>query len=459
MNRNIYFILLLFTAVLGISAVTLMRGFGIISDSAYPVMNLVVGLTPMATWHWLLHDSRNASQAEIDTIYFFGFLVTLVTLMCAALLLVLQPAGLRSEQQILTIGVQFALGLLATGYGLFARVILTNRRSMINDQEEAVAQYLENMQSMLYRMRDAVEVFDKFQSQVVENAEKGAERVASSALGVVKAQLQEPLEELGSSLKKIAADFSELDESGSIKKMNTGFTRTNTALSKVSKSIDELDSKIASDTPSITELTPLMRDLSQSVIELKSELQKLREETAQVTTVSAGLRAEYGEFSDATGTLVAELSEINAETVAERFSLLSSNVGELSASIGSIRQHIETMSGLLPAANQGFDNVTGKISQFGDKAKQLSDSLDTIKNGLVRFETLGTSIERLNGQIKNLSDSFSGNSSGSDTSFQNLTGQLNSLAKDLDSSTQQLGAAMEGLARSIRSAAEELGGR
>ena len=457
MNKNSYFITLLALSVIGIGTVTVMRLFNGISDTAYPILTCIIGLGPMGVWHWFLHESDEAVQSQIDTVYFFGFLLTLMTLMSAVFLLVLSD-DLDAGQKVFTIGVQFAVGLLSTGYGLFARVILTNRR-VVGSSEEAVGQYLDQMQRLVFRMNEAVDGFVRLESSVIENAEKGAEKIANSAVTMVDSSVRAPLDKLGEAVRKLTSDFNHLDESEIIKTLNRSFGRANASVSGMTKSIDGLDLKLKDDTLPIRELSTLMAGLSQAVNDVKTEMGDLKAETGQVTDASKRLRQEYAEFSDATGTLVADISELNLDSVSESFQTFGKHVGGLTESIQSIRQEVDRLSEGIPIAESNVDDVLNKLKGVGETATSFVGFIKSFETDLEKLQTLGGAADKLSNQFENFSNSYEGGIESHNDKRELLITHLDELTKDLDESTNLLGTAMTGLAKSIRSASEELGGK
>jgi hypothetical protein len=143
MNINKSFIWLLGLSLVGILMVTGLAHIRAVEGEAHIILAFIFGILPMCVFHYKLFKYDDLNQSQIDSIYFFGFLVTLLTLGCAATF-----AFIPSEtgRQIEIIVYQFALGLLATGYGLLARVLLTNRRITVTGPDDAIDQYLQKLE-------------------------------------------------------------------------------------------------------------------------------------------------------------------------------------------------------------------------------------------------------------------------------------------------------------------------
>ncbi len=117
---------------------------GVISTALFGHNNwmwagLCAGLAPIVLYHIILFSKSNLSSTEVDSIYYFGFLVTVVTLVVTALSIGLEQGRL----DINSVLVKFALGLIATGYALFARLHLLTKLS--SQAEVDVVQATENL--------------------------------------------------------------------------------------------------------------------------------------------------------------------------------------------------------------------------------------------------------------------------------------------------------------------------
>ena len=113
--------------------------------SASPLTALF-GLLPLAIYHAWLWRAESLTQQEIDSVYYFSFILTLTTLGLSAFGLA-NSGG--SANDINSIGTQFALGLLATGYGLIARITLQGKRLSLDNVDEAFDRQLDQVGRVL----------------------------------------------------------------------------------------------------------------------------------------------------------------------------------------------------------------------------------------------------------------------------------------------------------------------
>ena len=92
-------------------------------NSQYQFIGLIAGVLPLLGYYYALAKKKLLSPSEIDSVYYFGFLVTVITLVSTAIAIGI-AAKLPELKWIL---LQFGLGLIATGIALFARLMLMTK--------------------------------------------------------------------------------------------------------------------------------------------------------------------------------------------------------------------------------------------------------------------------------------------------------------------------------------------
>jgi chromosome segregation ATPase len=119
----------------------------------YPIMTVCFGLIPLLWYHFsLLKNAKfGLSQQAIDSVYYLGFLVTLMSLSACAIEIAIQG----DKIQLNTVVLQFGLGLLATGYAIFARITLI--ASAKGSEEQSAEDVFD---TYLIKSRDLVNQFE-----------------------------------------------------------------------------------------------------------------------------------------------------------------------------------------------------------------------------------------------------------------------------------------------------------
>lgn len=115
------------------AAILIMAGREVTGAAEYWVV--VLSIVPLGVYHlyYLAFRHRNElDQSAVDSVYYLGFLITLGCVGTVAL-------RLTAQVEVATLLPQFALGLLATGYAVLARVHLQTLAPDTSDGDAAIA--------------------------------------------------------------------------------------------------------------------------------------------------------------------------------------------------------------------------------------------------------------------------------------------------------------------------------
>src|SRR5882672_633650 len=108
-----------------------------------PLVVFGFGIAPLVAYHLRLWAGLKVglSQASIDSVYYFGFIITIATLATTVLLIAARGGITRDITYVVN---QFGLGLIATGYALFARMHLmaVAERMTASTPEQVVDEYI-----------------------------------------------------------------------------------------------------------------------------------------------------------------------------------------------------------------------------------------------------------------------------------------------------------------------------
>lgn len=135
-----------------------------------PFVSVFVSMLPMFAYHaWLKTKSKQGlTQAAIDSVYYFGFLITIAALGVTALHLD------DTDVSITRLMVQFGTGLLATGYAVVARMHLTSIQRVVTEQdaELLMGRYVEYSEKLVNTVEDAVIRTADFSSTIASRTEE-----------------------------------------------------------------------------------------------------------------------------------------------------------------------------------------------------------------------------------------------------------------------------------------------
>lgn len=500
MNINKHFGNLLLLSLGGILAVTAAAHLGLIWGLAHPILAFSFGILPMLYWHYLLWESEDLNQTQIDTIYFFGFLVTLVTLGCAATF-ALVPS--KQATQVIIIVYQFALGLLATGYGLLARVLLTNRRVTVAGPDDAIDQYLQKIGRVLARFEETVALFDRFRDDVVKNAREGAAAISQEAIVRLESELRTPLEGLRSSISAINEELKDLKTSDNLRRVNTELGRTALGLEGVASKLTPLAEVASASNQQILKAVEVNENFSSTLDNAIVSVTNFKQEAFEFTNAVKQINLDFAEISRSTKQLVDDFSGIDAGNISMALSAIAASFKSLSTSLNSTNSGFSTLDASIQNITNSLGDASGALKQgFSEEANAVAGKLRSITSEIVifskGFQSATADLEQLQNSFQRLANEageFGKNDtlggiqkvineliplvSGTQTALtgvQSLVGsielaqqklkpvaeaaanEMGMLSQDLQISAKALGGAMTTLASSVKRAAEELSG-
>ena len=176
---------------------------GISSTPAMLVLPCLVGLVG---YHVYLYRMGDLLQREVDSIYYLGFLITLSLLALSAFIFTSSH-----NVNIQEIGSQFALGLLATGYGLWARMTLQSKFEYINFDEQ-VTKYTENVGKLNDRFSETVNLFSVLADTVRENVETTTRETAAATLATISENLKPIISDLNGQVSELNSAIRSVDK-------------------------------------------------------------------------------------------------------------------------------------------------------------------------------------------------------------------------------------------------------
>ena len=157
-----------------------------VKNDAARWVGVAMGLVPLFAYHVILWRNSKLAPAQVDSVYYFGFLVTVVTLVATAIAIG-QTTGKLDPSVILT---QFGLGLIATGYALFARLMLLSRLDADPDTLAASAQLALAIERVALQMNDA-----GYQIETVTLQTQERMRALEERLGLAERAFQENIDQ------------------------------------------------------------------------------------------------------------------------------------------------------------------------------------------------------------------------------------------------------------------------
>jgi methyl-accepting chemotaxis protein len=373
------------------------------------------------------------TQRDIDSVYYLGFLITLMVLAAAAY----QVAGyhnakpVEGRQLISSIGLKFALGLLATGYGLFGRITLQSKLIAPDDATSAIESYVDGIGRLNDRISTSTSEIEKLVDEVLKNAS----RTSKQAGAAVIATLSEELEPTARRLSDAIAQLNEVAQS-----LGTGPMRSLSELTEgVSTGFEALGQKI----PSVTERLGSLATFATEAATAQSDLAQA------ATTTGESIKAAEQAISSV---------ELALAPVAEQVQGLADSVRKANTVMRKTPEVAERLG-------VGFGRVVDAMQAINDQAKGLAAAMEAYERALQvpSVEALDRSLANAAAKASVAAEALDGlgrKASAVGTVFASDIGanakHIRELAGEMTTTSEQLGRAMERLAIAIRDAATQV---
>jgi len=302
----------------------------------YQWLSLASGLIPLAAYHIILGRKPILSPAVVDSVYYFGFLVTVITLVATAISIGIQPPTTKLNTKWVLL--QFGLGLIATGYALFARLQLMSKSS-----DEVEMDVVDSTRELALSVSKVSGEFDRASYEVSAFVEQIHERLEKLIL-TTEQRFQDSL------TRSLNVYSTTIDDSAQKALLKTG----------------ELIEKAT------VEFSTAVSGVMEEIGRVQEEARAISFEAASVklTEFSKAIELSFVSITDK----VLEASQNSAESISELNSTLR-KVTKLSTEIGSKLESLNKIQDLLAA----FENTTISLELFIDGVNSTITPLNSMR--------------------------------------------------------------------------------
>ena len=431
------------------------------------------GFIPILVYHYFLKQQQfskfgavHLSDSEVDSIYYFGFVVTLLTLIASVLTL-----GVSGNQNIdlQTIGIQFGLGLFVTGYALVARLHLQVSNESNIEPEDAYANYVDRVNGLLGRVDLAYSDLDQLLQKIVDRLRATLEAESAENATRLARQIESSFSPILDACKTLGERIGGQGLGNEIESMRAVVAATNKTFKHFETRLQTFSQEADKSIEPITNLGIALLACENGGIALSKVLTELKIDPNIAKTLSESIdniNLTFNSFSAAVKKLESELassSNNSTETfkkfnvdLSESTKLLTSSMGQLEVSLQTFSQ--EAGKSIEPITNLGAallacENGSKSLSKvFTDLkidpsiTKTFNDSIDTIGLGFKSFSNA----------VQKLENEFGNSSSKSIESFSQFNAGLLESTQLLSKSMSQLAEAMAGTSVTLTNSLREM---
>lgn len=415
MKDNNYFLVMLGC---GCASVALLVVGVVAAQAQWLVM--AGGVLPLAYYHlgYLAPRARKGglSQSAIDSVYYYGFLVTVAALSISALTIANNTSDGHAAANLSTVIFQFGAGLLATAYAVVARMHLssistvldsTSPEALLDRYVQRSLQLVDNAETASARMQNYVNLITARTDEYDSATRQRLERVMLETAGVFAKEFTKTLDAARAGLAEVRETASDLAMQTARSDLARTVEGLHTAMKKLTGAFDELANnsrRSAQGTQDAARsgevLYTTLSRLNHSVDELAGEQGALPRALQTLNSGSTSVAEGAAAIAESVTTLKAAAVEIQAAAPAfQSVSKVSKKIHQQLAALDEVVVKLE--SSLQPVATAGEE-----VGQLKERLHSLTEVLPGLTQQATslssEFNRAEAATGRLNGNIGDL---------------------------------------------------------
>lgn len=330
------------------------------------------------------------SSSEVDSVYYLGFLITLMSLGAAGYQLGFEQGDGAQK----AIAAKFAVGLLVTGLGLFFRMILQQENKTSNDLTEELDEYARSISSLNDRIGESAKKIKETVEDILEISRNSAKMAGAETLSVITKELTPVSDDLRKVITDINRAFGRFKE-GKFDDLSGAVDELTVKLKEMDVTASELKLNLGALSSGSVQLATAQSSVAGEFKEISTSIRQAEASAMQFSQSAAKSATELGNFSTNASAAVVTLGEFGA--TAEKISL-----NQLTVQIGALTSAFELLTKNRAVSVEEF----AKLSRdFGDAQSQTIAGMQAQADALGRAaQSLGIAMTALAVSIKKAAD-------------------------------------------------------
>ena len=468
----------------------LLLSFGLIGYSQHKALNQVQGMllscSPLLIYHWFVlarrkHGSLN--QAEIDSVYYFGFLITIASL-AAGVFFFRQSGAEPDAKAVGTLLRQFAVGIAATAYAVFARMHLASRsatdelddpQGLLNAQVLQVKDILHQMTSASIAAQTLTTSIEAARDQLVTRTTKQMADALADVSRQFSAHLGESLSSLNAISEQVRTTLSAVNDltveqgipkalrelSSASKSLSdntlsaaSASLEAATAIGMVGQEFREMQGVIATGRASLGALEDIATALKAFDSATASAADAVRGSADEIVRVTTELRDVGDAVSTAPRTMKRLADQIGRTAegmnflvgVAGKLDAATDGLGRAAASTESLVAGLGGLARVAPELTTGFQQLNSDTEEYSRNMAALATAVLSASTAVSKLEAMAGKIDSGNAGLAQLAAESQELSAG----LALLSAQIARSERELAGATGQMAAATSGAAASLQ---------
>lgn len=354
-----------------------------------PWLVMMGGIVPLLYYHLLYLKplaQEGLSQAAIDSVYYFGFLVTVSALGISAISIAFDGASANLN----TVIYQFGIGLFATGYAVVARMHLSSLSAALSEvnQEVLTKRYIKRSTDLINEIDMAASSLSEFSKSIMERtvevteaANAAAQRsmidMAKSFEDEMKFSISLAREGL-SEIRNLVHDTAFANERIELQQSIKG---TINAAHELNAALSDLTSNVRAGSESAAQSVSIANNLTESLGKITSNIQDFSGEEGALATAAQGLKDSSSALDHGSKSLISTMASITELT--EGLSSTAQSSAEFAkriiASTSKIQSPTEKLENLFVVAGNldtVFDSLVGHFEELAVVIKSTHTAIE-----------------------------------------------------------------------------------
>jgi chromosome segregation ATPase len=397
----------------------------------HPIASGLLAVLPLAYYHlkYLLPKAKSEeglAQVAIDSVYYFGFLITVAALSLSALAVGFSGAA----ASVGTILLQFGTGLLATAYAVVARMHLQSEAVYMSDMsmEAVMDKYVTKSMSLVTNIEAASNQLAIFSQEIVaktidasEKVREVAEEKMLDAAEAFSGEISAALEGAKSGVHDLRVLLNNTAFVGERQQYVQSVKETVAVTVDLNKALIDLLAKIKEETSSmqsaVAASTNLGTCLNQFSLELKElagpkgdlvqsgkSLSRANEVIASVQTTMSTTAASLRDFAATvkdTGPAFKSMHTLTKRTT-EQLDALATASGRLGDAVDNVADaaevsddfanNLKKLAGIIPTLSASAETLSANIARAGNISQGFDAELAKLPRQIDVIESFGTRV-------------------------------------------------------------------
>jgi chromosome segregation ATPase len=389
-----------------------------------PLFSLIAGIAPLVFYHMKVLKplaGNGLSQNAIDSVYYFGFLVTLTALAISAVAIARGDAS----ADVNSIVYQFGVGLGATAYAVVARMHLNSLVSTASElsAEETMDRYVKRSGELISNLEAASDQLQAFSSKIVtktiEAAQLAHRQAENRMLDMTEGfadELSKVLAEAKSGIQDVQKIVSDSTFTAAREQWMHGIKSNAAASVELNQALRELTARSRDEAASMQQAAVATKGLQSSIEAMSTGLETLAgkegalvgsaRQLQDLTNMMAGSKDAVLETVNGLEDLADAVADTGPtfrqmKTVTNKASAQLDSLTETAVRMNIAVEYIAKASDAADALNQGLRALGNSLPMVTDHASRLSQQLASASTVSADF---GAELSKIPNYAKSIED-------------------------------------------------------